>query len=586
MRIGIVGKGYFGKKIASKLQGTYTIAFITGRDYKVDYNIDWVIISSSNSSHFEIAKDFLSRGINVFCEKPLTLNFSDSVHLYRLADEHNCRLYVDDVFRYTKEYIDNKADLQIYDGLVFDWNKFGSFTDSIYSNLTYHDLYLLVDLFGSQYITNIHFSLNESNRKAFSFKYGKVGITLRYNRLSTEKNKRINGIEFSNNSNDALKEMLDKVLTQQVDFGYNKFLSLSSQELLEYIQEFVPKVAVVGGGIFGISAALELDKAGFAVTLIEKNSDILQNASGINQYRLHRGYHYPRSKETALACESGNTSFLSKYDCLSPSSEHYYCIASQKSVTTPYSYKRFMKSVGLKFEEVNLEQLNNDSVDLTVKVYEHLFDPNKLEGISKNLIKDSNIKLQLNTEFKALDSNNFNYVVNCTYSNYNSILSSSDQEDFQFELCEKPVVKLPEEYSGKSIVIMDGPFTCIDPLGDTDLHLVGNVVHAIHCTNVGKFPTIPEEFKLLLNKGIVKNPTITNIDKFIESGKVFFKDFEKCKHIGSMYTIRTVLPRRDHDDARPTIIKKHNQKVYSLFSGKIATCVDTATELTEYILKS
>ena len=53
-----------------------------------------------------------------------------------------------------------------------------------------------------------------------------------------------------------------------------------------------------------------------------------------------------------------------------------------------------------------------------------------------------------------------------------------------------------------------------------------------------------------------------------------------------MCTIRTVLPRRDHDDARPTIIKKHNQKVYSLFSGKIATCVDTATELTEYILKS
>ena len=60
------------------------------------------------------------------------------------------------------------------------------------------------------------------------------------------------------------------------------------------------KIAVIGGGIFGVTTAIRLAK-NHHVDLYEKNSDILQSASGINQYRLHRGYHYPRSNETALS---------------------------------------------------------------------------------------------------------------------------------------------------------------------------------------------------------------------------------------------------------------------------------------------
>ena len=46
-----------------------------------------------------------------------------------------------------------------------------------------------------------------------------------------------------------------------------------------------------------------------------------------------------------------------------------------------------------------------------------------------------------------------------------------------------------------------------------------------------------------------------------------------------MFTIRAVLPNRDHDDARPSIITMHNDKCYSLFSGKIVTAVDKANDL-------
>ena len=125
---------------------------------------------------------------------------------------------------------------------------------------------------------------------------------------------------------------------------------------------------------------------------------------------------------------------------------------------------------------------------------------------------------------------------------------------------------------------MDGPFMCLDPYGDEN-HVLGNVRHAIHCWNNGTEAFWPHEYTDYLNKGVIKNPKHTKIDKFIETGKKFFKDFDKLKHIGSMYTIRTVLADRDHDDARPTLVNHEGGNVYSLFSGKIDTCVDSANEL-------
>ena len=56
-----------------------------------------------------------------------------------------------------------------------------------------------------------------------------------------------------------------------------------------------PHIAIIGGGFFGATVAYVLAEAGYPVTLFEKHDDLLQAASGINQFRLHRGYHYPRS---------------------------------------------------------------------------------------------------------------------------------------------------------------------------------------------------------------------------------------------------------------------------------------------------
>src|SRR5437660_11754402 len=99
------------------------------------------------------------------------------------------------------------------------------------------------------------------------------------------------------------------------------------------------RVAVVGGGIFGITAAVEIARAGHHVDLFERAPDLLQGASGINQYRLHRGYHYPRSPETAIQSKNAESSFVEKYaDAILANDSHYYAIARERSLLSADQY--------------------------------------------------------------------------------------------------------------------------------------------------------------------------------------------------------------------------------------------------------
>ena len=172
-------------------------------------------------------------------------------------------------------------------------------------------------------------------------------------------------------------------------------------------------------------------------------------------------------------------------------------------------------------------------------------------------------------------------MVNCTYANSNFILEKYPEakKDYQFEVCEKPILKLPQKYNDKSIVVMDGPFFCIDPYGHTGFHVMGNVVHAIHSTNVGEFPIVPEDIKPLLNKGIIKNPSVSNISFFLKVAERFMPDLKDSEYIGSMFTVRTVLPNVDGTDERPTLVSKIGDKIINVFSGKIGNCVEAAEEV-------
>lgn len=347
------------------------------------------------------------------------------------------------------------------------------------------------------------------------------------------------------------------------------------------------KIAVVGGGIFGVTAAIKLSNH-FSVDLFEKKSEIFQSASGINQYRVHRGYHYPRSNDTVSSLLHAERSFKDEFNsAIVNSRDHYYCISKRDSFTTGKQYLEFCKNNNLEYELFTPEIIDKNKIELCVKANESLFDPLKLKEICLNKLKISKVSLLMNTKATMKNLEDYDYIVIATYASLNELLENSpkSQLDYQFELCEKPLVRLPPSFQNTSMVVMDGPFMSVDPYGTSnDLFVMGNVVHAIHQSSVGKIPNFNEKFNHLLDNGIIRKPNITNFNLFVESASEFMPEIKNAEHVGSMYTIRTVLPRVDKTDERPTIVRKVSDNIFTIFSGKIPTCVNAANELTESIL--
>jgi len=571
VKVGQIGKGKFGEKILNKLNSleNVSIEWVCGSQDKwwSQSSVDWVIIASPNEFHYEQVKYFLKNSINVFCEKPCTLCLNSLNELIELSKQNSVKLYIDDVYLYGDPVIENK----------FIYKKWGGSSGNIIDRIAYHHFYLLYnkDLFNTPF--EIQVTKNKANQKSFDLVFSN-GNSYSFEYDFEWYKQKIHNISFQYQG-DALEKMLKYVFDPDSDFSDNHKRSIFATKISEYVkQTLYAKIAVVGAGIYGITAAIKLRANGFKVDLFEKNSDIMQAASGINQYRVHRGYHYPRSLDTINSCKNNESTFIKYYNQSISKQDitHYYAIAKEDSLTSPEQYLKVLDKTQLEWEITN----NLPNCDLTVKVNEKLYDPALIKKISYKRIKGNGINLFLNKKATLKDLTSYKHRIYSTYSTLNQF--NSKPQSYQFELCEKPVFKLPIEYKNKSIVIMDGPFMCFDPLLNTDYHLGGNVVHAIHIRNIGDKPEIPRVYKKYLNRGIIKNPKYTNVSRFIESAKKYFPNIEKAKHIGSMYTVRTVLPNKDNTDERPTIVKQQDND-FILFSGKVGNCVEAADTIINFI---
>ena len=537
-------------------------------EYVEPNDADWIIISTPNDLHHEQVEYWLSQRKNVFCEKPLTLTKRSAEALFSLADFFGVKLYVDDVFSWRKE-----DEYVIEDTNKFTWMKPNQKDENYIDRLAYHHFYMWV---GDEDI-DVKSVTGDLNNFEIELEDGRVA-EFSYGGSCREVIHTINEHDMTYSADSPLRTMFEFLFSNAGDYELNRKMTLNAIKLSEIVKKkLYPKVLVVGGVIFGTTASVALATSGFNVTLHEELDSIMKCASDINQYRLHRGYHYPRSKSTAQECLDGLKSFKRKYgdSVVNGNVNHFYAISSRDSMVSKEEYLKFLDEMGL---EYNINEPFSGT-DLTVEVGEELFDSEKLRVQVTQKMKGAGVNVVLNKHTTEEDFDDYDYVVIATYAKINELLDEPIQ--YQYEVVEKPVVKLPEQYKNKSVVVMDGPFMCLDPYKD-GYHVLGHVEHAIHSTNVGNYPMVLNKHIVeYLNNGVIHNPHVTKINKFIEAGMEFFEDFDKLEHIGSMFTIRTVLPYRDEDDARPTIVNQVAHNVYTIFSGKIGTCVEAANKLVE-----
>jgi len=233
-RVGIIGMGYWGNILYSKLKNFCDIKFTCrSLDSYLDKlsDVDWVIISTPDDTHYDIVKDCLLAGKNVFCEKPLTPTYKQSKELFRLAEKKEVRLYVDDVQNY------RNYDFKILNHNLIERRKSGGgkIKDILFL-LTYHDIYILYETIKNLKIKSI-VPIDITDTLHFEIEFDNMSMEFLYDLNCDEIIHHINGYSLRG-EDDAVLKMLSAVLNNEsVDFEYNKEISLFANKIIDDLHE-------------------------------------------------------------------------------------------------------------------------------------------------------------------------------------------------------------------------------------------------------------------------------------------------------------------------------------------------------------
>jgi glycine/D-amino acid oxidase-like deaminating enzyme len=338
------------------------------------------------------------------------------------------------------------------------------------------------------------------------------------------------------------------------------------------------RVIVVGGGLFGVTSAWALARAGWPVTLVEQAPDLLSGASGTNQYRLHRGFHYPRSPETAAACLAAEQEFRSLFaDAVIDDHTHYYAVASRHTRLTAAQYLRAVTAMGLTWCHNFAPVLRRDAVDTCVRVAEGAIDVPRLRQRCWSLLDDSGVRVRTGTRFEWAMVGERERVVLATYSANNTLLAEAGVtgRPYRYQLAELLCVQLPDRYRGVSCLVMDGAFPSLDPCGRTGHHVIGHVTEMHHAEETGVSCT------LTTADAHRRSTAAGTLRRLVATGREFLIDFDQARLLRSRLVVRTTLPDVGRTDERPTLVERHHPRVFSILSGKLTTCVTAARDLVE-----
>lgn len=327
------------------------------------------------------------------------------------------------------------------------------------------------------------------------------------------------------------------------------------------------KIKIIGAGIFGCAIAYELSRVGHQVTIYEKSSDIMTAASKHNHNRIHFGYHYPRSVETAKQSLDGMLSFMINHNnAIVSKFPNYYMIANHDSNVTSKQYKNFCNKVGINYRIDNTHLVNNTYIDETFATDEIVFDFHTVQQNMYNML-NGKVDIKFNTEFDG-NTNDCDYVINTTYANLNEVNSMLGIPKIPIRYQDVIIPVFRYEHQPFGLTIMDGPFCSVMPQGKNECNfLLYHVKHSV-------ISEADSKSKLNLDVDVD-----TYIETIYKESKKYYPFLKNVKHLDYYRTIRA-LPVNDND-ARITEIFKHpeNPNVISVLSGKVTTCHKIGIEL-------
>lgn len=356
---------------------------------------------------------------------------------------------------------------------------------------------------------------------------------------------------------------------------------------------------IIGGGIFGCYAATFLAEKGARVCLVEKETELFQKASIVNQARLHGGYHYPRSVATAALSDAHKARFTVDHrQFVNSSFQKFYGIDRAGSFTDAGQFERFCQFLSIKCNRIKEHPLFNfDRLEALYETEEHSFDPLLIAEFYRRKI-ESNPAIHLLKNARILEAGkagkfweitiNHNSaiinhqsptIINATYSGINSInqIFGVRQLDLMHEIAEMAFVK-SARFSNHGLTVMDGPFGSIMPYGLSGLLSLSSVAYTHHAISRDNLPTFncqqinkncTPDFIFNCNNCPAKPRS--NAQKMLAQMRPYFSELVDFQLVESRFTIKTKLKSSHIDDGRPTEISLLNKEpdFWCLFSGKI-----------------
>jgi hypothetical protein len=335
------------------------------------------------------------------------------------------------------------------------------------------------------------------------------------------------------------------------------------------------RIAVIGGGLFGSTAAIYAARAGHDVHLFEAKNGLMLGATAGTYARLHRGYHYPRDPATGRESRRAEASFRDEYGFAVVDGGQQFYVVPPDSPVSGEQFRSFLDNEDLQFtEDRHVFNVREPRVNLSL-----------LSALVRLKVIAANVKVHLGERAPKGLRQEFDRIVVATYSGLNETLWELGHvpAEYRFQVVERPIVFLPERFRSTSVVVIDGPFGCLDPLDDTPLHMLGHVVHTVHAQNTGIRPEIPAELASSIDQGIISTPPVTNFRKVVDDLAKYIPGVSEAVHIGSSFVVRAVLAHKESTDARPTIVTKHGDQVISVLSGKLGTACRAAQEIVDMI---
>ncbi|OGT36805.1 MAG: hypothetical protein A3F12_00810 [Gammaproteobacteria bacterium RIFCSPHIGHO2_12_FULL_38_14] len=618
----LLGAGRFGKnhlRILQNLDDKKIIDFmgvVTRKNAKNFLtpeklkNIDAVDIVTPYETHYDLVRKCLPY-TNVFVEKPLAEKVQQAQKLSRLAKRHGRMLMVGHVYRYHSKVneilkIIKGSKLRKIDGIftspkesfcgksapleMLHWFDVIDFLIGRRPKTIWADGDTRLCRVSLRYPGNIDSELTlgwrgDKKERLLKFFFDGKAITLDLQCKMTKEPLR-----------DEILVFVDLISGKKIG-GYPdantgaRIISIANR-VEDILKKPKHRIAVIGGGLFGTTAALMLSKIG-NVTLFERHNNLFQEATHSNQYRHHMGYHYPRSLKTIREIQQATENFESFYKkSIIQDFPAYYGVSKKDSRLSARNFLRVCKQAGLPYKKTVLpgEILNLKEVDVVIKTSEGVIDFDYLKKDIKRRIKSEKIKLRLGAEVTGVCLNEvgkkvftvgkneeaFDYVVNATYANHNSFCRhlGFPGKDLELRLKEIIVIKLPLKKK-MGVMIIDGPFATFIPMGNSGLYTFGDALLSIH-----KIGTSRNALKVLEKKMKTTKTRWGAIQKRCEKWFPFLKD---ATYVDSMFAILPIEKWTKKTDARSTELTSHGFGCYSILSGKLITAVKTAKEVVDII---